>query len=246
MSAVGAAVTCVGYALVVLSAPCAMAAAFATNVPRADIASWTFVAFGLGITTAFLAPLLLRAPTTSRHAALRTASRNYLVASALIHLSWELGWLCLYDRLPATAASPWTYAWWLYIDAGDRRYLHAPPDVVAMEWLSVANGLLILSGLWHARLIPVLQSAPRSRSVAKKHEGRLPPASVLALGGAASVHLYSALLYFLGEAVAGLPNCDTSRPLNVAFAFVLANAPWVYMPVVAVFPWLHAELSRSA
>lgn len=258
MRGVALAVTAVGYALVSLAAPLAVAAVFLWGADRANVATWTFVAFGTGITAAFVGPLVpagvlsesrddARARRTS---ALRFASRNYLLASAVIHLTWELGWLCLHHTGQFTANSAgeaWLYPWWVYIDAGDRRYLTAPPDLVAMEWLSVCNGGLILWGLAHGRLLPWSAAGPASSSRSTSSGGHrpLPASSGLAFAAATAIHFYSATLYFVSEAVAGLPNCDTARPLNVAFAFVMANAPWVYMPLLAVFPWLHAEFSGA-
>jgi hypothetical protein len=90
-----------------------------------------------------------------------------------------------------------------------------------MEALSVANALLCA-----AALTTLLRTTPEQR----RKDPRGTMMACVALGAVSAVHLYSTILYYAVELAHGCPSCDWERPLNVVFAFGLANAPWLYMP----------------
>jgi len=122
--------------------------------------------------------------------------------------------------------APWAYVWWAYIDGGDLRYATAPPALVSIEILSVANGLVGIAGLtlW-------VRSGGRDER------------AVLLFMATAVVHLYSATYYFLSEALPGFPNVDTASFTDLWIKFGLANAPWLTMPWLVLW-WGQRVLRR--
>jgi emopamil binding protein len=106
------------------------------------------------------------------------------------------------------------------------RYATSDPALVAMEVLSVANGVMGVSGVL----------------LEKSTEARRRRVGILILLCSSCIHLYSALLYFLGEFLAGLPNVGTERIwLDFTLKFVLSNLPWVIMPPF-VMAWSYWQL----
>jgi hypothetical protein len=206
---------------VALSFPLSAVAVFTFGVDRhlaADVLSVVYsVGLALALSTSFWPLPSLRA--WSRAMRIESLVIAYLVMSYVTHLSWELGWLVLHDAIAAHPGAPWAYAWWAYIDGGDARYAHAEPLLLAMETLSVTNG--IVGAITLVRWI---------------RSGRTSIVAVLVLAGTAVVHLYSALLYYLVEIVGGLPSVNTSSIIATYFKFGLANAPWVVTPFF-VFAW---------
>jgi hypothetical protein len=150
------------------------------------------------------------------------------VVSYTTHLSWELGWLLLHERMPDLKNVPWAYVWWAYIDGGDLRYATAPAELLSIEVLSVLNGALGFTGiaLW-------LRSRGRDER------------AVLIFMATAVVHLYSASYYFLSEAIPGFPNVDSASFTDLYIKFGLANAPWLTMPWVVLW-WGQRVLRRGA
>lgn len=138
----------------------------------------------------------------------------FLIVSYATHLTWELAWLLLRDVIPHARDAAWAYPWWAYIDGGDLRYANPSATLVTMEILSVCNGLVGAVGLtlW-------LRSGRRDRR------------GILLCMATAVVHLYSVLVYYGSEILAGMPNVDTTSFLDAWVKFGLANAPWL------VFPW---------
>ena len=201
---------------VALVLPLASMAVFGFDTDRAATADVTAVVYSfglfLGFTTSFWPLRSLRGWSFARRA--ESAALAFMVVSYVTHLSWELGWLVFHDAIAASRDAAWAYPWWAYIDGGDARYLHAPPDLLIMEALSVLNGLVGVIGLrlWF-----------RSNKTDRR--------GVLMCMGTAVVHLYSVSLYYGSELVAGLPNVGSGW-LDIMVKFGLANAPW------AVFPWL--------
>lgn len=208
---------------IVLAFPLAAIAVFGRGVDRrlaADVLACVY-AFGLLLLFASSLPLpALRGWT--RHERLASASLLFLGVSYATHLSWELAWLLAHEHIAASRDAAWAYPWWAYIDGGDARYLHAPPELLAMETLSVVNGTIG---------VIALRAWLRARA----------RWALLAMLGTAVVHFYSASLYYLGELVAGLPNVDTTRFVSTWVKFGLANAPWIVMPPLVV-AWVWGEL----
>jgi hypothetical protein len=217
-------------AIVVLAFPLAAALVFVGGYDRTTTADLLACTYAFGLYAALLAPLLplpsLR--SWSRAARLEQIVLTWFWITYLTHCTWELGWLLLHDAIAGGRDNPLFYAWWAYIDGGDLRYASADPTLIAMELLSVANGLLGLTALylWFRR-------AARRRL------------ALLLFTISAAVHVYSTSLYFLGELLAGLPHVNTARPLDVGVKFMLANSPWLIMPGL-VWAWVWVWVARQS
>ncbi len=200
---------------VALGLPAATAAVFLLGVDRTRAADVFAVIYSVGLMAAFTTAFwpLPSVRRWSRARRVESASLVFMIVSYTTHLTWELGWLVLHDAIQRSREAAWAYPWWAYIDGGDARYAHAGPTLLAMEFLSVVNGLLGTLGL-------VLWRRRRDRR------------GVLLCMATAVVHLYSTSLYFGSELLAGLPNVNTASALDTWIKFGLANAPWL------VFPWL--------
>jgi len=199
-----------------LAFPVATAAVFAWGADRDLAADRLAIVYATGLFAAFTTSLwpLPSLRGWSRFARIESLCMLFMIVSYLTHLSWELGWLVLHDAIAGARDAAWAYPWWAYIDGGDLRYAQAPANLLAMEVLSVANGMVGVLGLvlWH-----------------RSHHSD--PRAVLLCMATAVVHLYSASLYYGSEILAGLPNVDTRSFLDTWIKFGLANAPWI------VFPW---------
>jgi hypothetical protein len=202
---------------VVLAFPVATAAVHGFAADRDAVADALSVVYSVGLFAAFTTSLwpLPGLRRWSRAERVGSAALLFMIVSYATHLSWELVWLLFHDAIAAGRDAAWAYPWWAYIDGGDLRYAEAPAALVAMEVLSVTNGLVGALGLWLW-----LRSGRRDRR------------GVLLCMATAVVHLYSTCLYFGSEILAGLPNVDTTSFLDSWIKFGLANAPWL------VFPWL--------
>lgn len=102
------------------------------------------------------------------------------------------------------------------IDGGDLRYSQPTESLLALEALSVVNGLVGVLSLtvWQ-------QNHPGSRARCQ---------ATLALMATSVVHLYSATFYFATELISGLKNVDTSTMSGLWLKFIGSNSPWVVMP----------------
>jgi hypothetical protein len=213
--------------------PAGTAAVFAFGLGRgavADAVAWTYSTLLFAAFSSSFWPLPgLRQWSAAQR--VQSAVLLFLPVSYGTHLTWELGWLILHRQIAAGRDAAWAYPWWAYIDGGDRRYATAPADLLAMEVLSVANGVVGSAALysWHR--------APRASAASRR--------AVLAVMATAVVHLYSTALYYLSEVVAGCPNVDTASFTGLWIKFVLANLPWLTMPWL-VLRWGHAQLFPDA
>lgn len=216
-------------ALVVLAFPIGIWAVFSVGADRdatADGIAWAYsVGLFLAFSTAFWPLPGLRAWSGERR--VLSAVFLFLVISYGTHLSWELGWLILHERMPELKDVPWAYVWWAYIDGGDLRYAHAPTELLTIEVLSVINGSIGATGivLWL-----------RSRNTDRR--------AVLLFMATAVVHLYSTSYYYLSEILPGLPNVDTTSFTDTYIKFGLANAPWLTMPWLVLW-WGQRVLLRD-
>lgn len=213
---------------VVLAFPVGIAAVFGADVDRnaaADAIAW---AYSVGLFTAFSTafwPLPgLREWSLERR--VFSAAFLFMVVSYVTHLSWELGWLLLHERMAELKDTPWAYVWWAYIDGGDLRYATAPTELLTIEVLSVINGAIGITGV-------VLWVRSRGRD---EH-------AVMLFMATAVVHLYSTSYYFLSEIIPGLPNVDTSSFTDTYIKFGLANSPWLIMPWLVLW-WGQRVLRR--
>lgn len=214
---------------VVLAFPLGSIAVFGFGADRAfaaDVIAWVYsIGLFAAFSTSFWPLPDLRAWPAERR--VRSAVFLFLIVSYVTHLSWELGWLLFHDRIAEARDAAWAYTWWAYIDGGDLRYAKAPVELLTIETLSVANGLVGVTGLalwWRSR-------------------GRDYRATLLIMATAV-VHLYSTSYYYLTEILAGLPNVDTSSFTGTFIKFGLANAPWLTMPWVVLW-WGQRELRRQ-
>ncbi len=200
----------------VLAFPLATLAVFSLGADRSVTADVISVVCSFGIFIgcgAALAPLPgLRG--WSRQQRLRAVVLPFTILSYTTHLTWELAWLLLHERIAQSRSAAWAYPWWAYIDGGDMRYADPASDFLVIEMLSVANGTIGMLGL-----LLLFRSEFRDRR------------GVLLCMATAVVHLYSASWYFGSEIVAGLPNVNTESFLDTWIKFGLLNAPWL------VFPW---------
>jgi hypothetical protein len=213
---------------VVLAFPLGTLAVFGLGADRdttADLIAWTYsVGLFAAFTTAVWPLPSLRPWDAERRG--RSVALLFLVVSYVTHLTWELGWLLLHERIAAARDLAWAYPWWAYIDGGDARYATAPTELITIEILSVTNGTIGMTGLalW-------LRSQGRDWR------------AVLLFMATAVVHLYSTSYYYLTEILAGLPNVDTGSFTDTWIKFGLANAPWLTMPWVVLW-WGRRTLGR--
>lgn len=214
------------FAVVAFSFPIAALAVFGYGVDRGQAANVVSVIYGVGLFLAIFASLFplksLRDWTLFQR--VESLVLVYLGMSYITHLSWELGWLLGHDWIIANRDSPLTYLWWAYIDGGDARYATVEPTLLVMEILSVCNGMLGMCALW------LFFRSNRTSKLA-----------VLLMVVTASVHLYSASLYYLTEILFGLPNVGTGF-IARWIKFGLANLPWVICPWL-VFWWAYQKLT---
>jgi hypothetical protein len=136
----------------------------------------------------------------------------------LIHVTWEFGWVVFRDTIRVSPDSIWAYPWWAYIDGGDLRYASGSAVVIAIETVTVANGVLGLSALWL-----------RHRS------GGRSSLSTLILMATAVIHIYGTTLYLATEALDGYPNVRISSFIDFALKFWLLNGIWLVMPWAVLY-----------
>jgi len=215
---------------VALAFPVAAFAVFGLGADRNATADGLAVVYSLGIFAGITTSLwpLPGLRSWSGFQRVQSLCFVFLIVSVATHLSWELMWLLFHDAIHAARDSAWAYPWWAYIDGGDLRYAQAAPTLLAMETLSVTNGLVGATGLglwWRS--------------------GGGDRRAVLLLMATAVVHLYSASLYFGSEILDGLPNVDTTSFLDTWIKFGLANAPWIVFPWCVLWWGQHVLLDRS-
>lgn len=214
---------------VVLAFPLGSMAVFVLGADRtvtADIIAWIY---SVGLLAAFTTSFwpLPDVREWEWEERVRSAVFLFVIVSYVTHLTWELGWLVFHDRIAGARDAAWAYTWWAYIDGGDRRYATAPVELLTIETLSVANGLVGVTGL-------VLWWRSRGRDFR----------ATLLIMATAVVHLYSTSYYYLTEILAGLPNVDTSSFSDTFIKFGLANAPWLTMPWLVLW-WGQREARRQ-
>jgi hypothetical protein len=149
----------------------------------------------------------------------------------LTHITWEFGWVLFRDSIRASPDSIWAYPWWAYIDGGDARYASESAVVIAIETVTVANGIFGLGALWL-----------RHRS------GGRSPLATLMLMATAVIHLYGTTIYLGTEALDGYSNVRTTSFVDFGLKFWLLNGLWLVMPW-AVLYWgkqmLYEQLATS-
>lgn len=217
------------FGTVAFSFPVAAVLVFCFGFDRQGTASVLSLIYGVGIPLALSTAFWPLAETRgwSRGRRVESLALVFLGMSYATHLSWELGWLLLHEQLAAGAPEAWAYPWWAYIDGGDARYAHPTGTLLALETLSVINGLVGVSAM-----------------VAFLRSGRQQPQAIAVMAATAVVHLYSASFYYLSELLDGLPNVDTTSFIATYIKFGLANASWVVAPWF-VFRWAWVKLDAT-
>ncbi len=129
------------------------------------------------------------------------------------------------DQIRVSENSAWAFSWWAYIWGGDYRYARPDSALIAMETLSVCNGVVLFISLWKSSLgrnltLPVL----------------------LAFTSSATVHFYSCSLYYLSEFYSGFASVGSTFT-EFWVKFVFANSPWIFGPPF-VITWCLYEISQ--
>lgn len=202
------------------SIPAGAVAVFGFDADRGLTADVVALVFTAGI-VALLASAWWPGATT-RAQRLETMCLMWIVLTCSIHLTWELAWLVFHDWIAKSPDAPLAYFWWMYIDGGDSRYAHASALLLTMEGLSVANGIMGITGIylyWRRRYAPAL----------------------LLFMATAVVHLYSTTVYFGTEMLDGYPHVDTSSFVDYAVKFWILNGLWLVVPVF-VLVWAYRRL----
>lgn len=203
--------------------------AFHSSVDRSFIADAMVVqataAYFLGIFAAFLPIPSLR--TWTRFQRLQAVVLPFVICSYVTHLTWELGWLILHKAIAGARDAAWAYPWWNYIDGGDLRYLHAEPNFLMIEVLSVINACVGVTGL-------VLLF----RSKFTDYRG------TLLLMSTAVTHTVLTWYYYGTEIIAGFPSTNTHSFMDLGVKFILLNGPWLIAPWL-VLAWGYAMLQKQ-
>lgn len=134
------------------------------------------------------------------------------------HLTWELAWVLLRERIIAAPDEIWSYPWWAYIDGGDARYASDSGQLITLESLTALVGVLGFSALWL-----------RHRSSGQN------PTATLMLMATAVAHIYGTSLYFGSETLDGFPNVDTTSFVDCVLKFWVLNGLWLAMPWAVLY-----------
>lgn len=212
--------------LLALTLPAGAVARFGFDTDRGVTADVTSVIF-FGMILALLSTPWWTGPARTAAERVQAMCFVWFGITYTTHLSWELGWLALHDRIVDSPDSAWAYVWWMYIDGGDFRYATSDPTLVTMEILSVANGIVGMTGLY-------LWWRSRGRSTT----------AVLLFMATAVVHIYSAAVYFGSEIFDGFPNVDTGSFIDLWIKFLLLNGLWLAVPWV-VLRWGRRTLDHQ-
>ncbi|NNG95946.1 hypothetical protein [Gordonia araii] len=212
-----------------LSFPVYSYLAFNSGIGRGTIANamviHVTIAYFVGIFAAFLPIPSLRRWTWFQR--LQGVVLAFTIVSYTTHLTWELGWLVVHKALPAARDAAWAYPWWNYIDGGDTRYLHAEPNFMMIEVLSVINACIGVTGL-------ILLYRSKFRDAL----------GTLLVMSTAVTHTVLTWYYYGTEILAGFPSTDTSSVMGLWIRFILLNAPWLIAPWLVLF-WGYQMLKRQ-
>ncbi|KAI8865918.1 hypothetical protein GQ42DRAFT_83188 [Ramicandelaber brevisporus] len=171
-----------------------------------------------------------------------TLSFTWALVSIVTTASFEVRWLFIHDDLKAAypdnigaavklseGAGPFApllrmldESWILYALACDKRYLTEDTTLRVLESLNI----YILIPLFSFAALAIAGTASDGRFSANRHMLQL-----LACFG----QLFGMWFYFGGEVVMGLPSMHPSLTFGAYLMyFVVANAPWVFMPVIMI------------
>jgi len=212
-----------------LSLPTAALTVFAFDADRAVVGDAATVCFLLVFVTLLSTPWWPSAEQRRRprFECLQGMVMIWFGVTFTTHLTWELAWVLLHERIIAAPDAIWSYPWWAYIDGGDARYASASGQLLTLESLTVIVGVLGFSALWF-----------RYRS------GGRNPTATLILMATAVAHLYGTCMYFGSEMIDGFPNVDTTSFVDFGLKFWLLNGIWLLMPW-AVLYWGRRTLDEQ-
>jgi len=218
----------IAFGSMALSMPLYSYLAFNSGLDRhtlSDVMALHVLVSLVGIFAAFLPLPSMRSWTSYQR--IQGVVLPFLVFSYVSHLTWELAWVILHKPIAHARDSAWAYSWWIYIDGGDLRYLHASPEMLMSESLSAVNALIGVIGL-------VLLFRSRFRD----YRGTLLVMST------AVVHTVLTYAYYGAEFIAGMPSVNTSRFMDVGVRFILLNLPWIIVPPL-VLGWGYVTLKAQ-
>lgn len=219
----------VGFGSLIVAFPVYTLLVFGAGADRSVMANALAVQATLGYFLGIFAALLpfrsLR--TWSRYQRLQAVVLPFVICSYLTHLTWELGWLVLHRAIAGARDSAWAYAWWAYIDGGDRRYLNPDAHFLMIEVLSVINGCVGVTGL-----------------ILLKRSRFADPRGTLLVMATAIVHTALTWYYYGSEILGGFPSTNTSSFLDLGVKFILLNSPWLIAPWI-VLAWGYQTLRRQ-
>ncbi|MDN4519189.1 hypothetical protein JN086_02805 [Mycolicibacterium austroafricanum] len=219
----------VAFGSLALSFPIYSHLAFHSSVDRVVIANAMAVqvtlAYFIGIFAALLPIPSLR--NWTRFQRVQGVVLPFVIASYTTHLTWELGWLIMHKAIAGARNAAWAYPWWNYIDGGDLRYLHAEPNFMMVEVLSVMNACVGITGL-------ILLF----RSKFTDYRG------TLLVMTTAVTHTVLTWYYYGTEIMAGFPSVNTDSIMDLGVKFILLNGPWLIAPWF-VLGWGYTMLKKQ-
>jgi len=212
-----------------LSLPAAALTVFAFDADRAVVGDAATVFFVLVFVTLLSTPWW---PTAAQRARPRFECLQGMVmiwfgVTFTTHLTWELAWVLLHERIINAPDAIWSYPWWAYIDGGDARYASASGQLLTLESLTALVGVLGFSALW----------------LRHWSQGTNPTATLILMATAVA-HLYGTCMYFGSEMLDGFPHVDTTSFVDCVLKFWLLNGIWLLMPW-AVLYWGRRTLDEQ-
>ena len=205
----------VTFGSLIISFPVYSVAAFSLEFDRKAVAD----VFALHITISYwlgIFAALLRLPSLedwSRFKRIQTVCLTFMIASYATHLSWELVWVFLHERISQAKDSMWAYVWWAYIDGGDNRYYNPEANFLMIEILSVINGTIGLTGLYFLK-----------RSRYRDFRGTLLCMST------AVTHTVLTWYYYGTEVLTGFESVNINSFMDLWVKFIFLNGPWLILP----------------
>jgi hypothetical protein len=215
-------------ALLTLSFPVASWAVFGAGADRTATAAVLSCVFVFCMSGLLIAPFLPFATLRgeSRYRRLERMVYIWIFVFVGVALTWEIPWALLHERIAASRDELWAYTWWAYIDGVDLRYVNPSWLVFFIEGWADTNGLLSAVALY-----------------AWFKSGKTNPLPIYYFMFAAPLHIYPTVLYYVSEIATGMPNVDTTSPINLYVKFGMANSFWVIVPFF-VFVWGAKTLER--
>jgi len=141
----------------------------------------------------------------------------WCVLSGLVHLTWELGFCLMHERLASPTNPSWMIPWTAYAVA-DTRYMFSDHFVVSLEWLTV---LTVTPMNFYVAL-----------TINKAHKLRQ---AALVLVVFSTMELYGAIMYFLVEHRHGWKHTVPSSFVEFWIKVVFSNSIWLVLPAISLY-----------